>query len=85
MLETLSIMQHHDAITGTHMNLVGENYAYMIDKVVEHSLSKPMNKYKSVASQVSMMASSEGIQLDKIQACKLEGGVIERDWNFLQD
>ena len=59
-------MQHHDAITGTHMSLVGENYAYMIDEAVKHSLSKPMNKYKSVASQVSLMASSEGIELDQI-------------------
>ena len=32
MLETLSILQHHDAITGTHTRKVGLDYQEMIDK-----------------------------------------------------
>ena len=54
----------------------------MIDEAVKHSLKKPMNKFKSVASQVNLMAMSEGIELDQVHACSIEGGIIECDWAF---
>ena len=38
MLETLAIMQHHDAITGTHRELVGENYRRKITAAVMSAL-----------------------------------------------
>ena len=30
MMETLSVMQHHDALTGTHMKHVGADYLLMM-------------------------------------------------------
>ena len=32
MYETLSIMQHHDAITGTHEKVTGLDYLSMMDE-----------------------------------------------------
>ena len=37
LLETNSIMMHHDAITGTHKKKVGEDYSLMMSKAIERA------------------------------------------------
>jgi len=38
LLETLSVMQHHDAMTGTHMQAVGKDYLSMMASVKKSAL-----------------------------------------------
>ena len=38
LLETLSVMQHHDAITGTHMKRVGRDYIKMLSDAYKSAL-----------------------------------------------
>ena len=39
MLDTLSILMHHDAITGTHMLKTGQDYRNMMQGAIDASLS----------------------------------------------
>ena len=54
LFETLSIMLHHDAITGTHTDKVGKNYKHMMTTARQTARTK----YGSgtVAKQIQRMA-----------------------------
>ena len=50
LFDTLSIMQHHDAITGTHNLKVGEDYSAMMNQSVVNALSKWLAPYGVISS-----------------------------------
>ena len=66
------------------MNEVGKHYDSLMEEAVTDSLALVQNKFKSVASQVKLMAKSEGIILRDMHECPLDhnsiicDGVISR-------
>lgn len=61
------------------MKITGDDYQHMIDDTKKKVLQKPMNKFKSLSSQVNLLASAEGFNLKEIQACELVGFSINCD------
>ena len=50
LLKTQSVMQHHDAITGTHLEKVGVDYRSMMNETSSKSVNGPLG------SQMTRMA-----------------------------
>ena len=72
VLEVLSVMQHHDAMTGTHMKAVGNDYLHMIDQTEEWSLDSERSGI--LAKELVSIAKSHGIEIkDKLVGCPVEG------------
>ena len=61
------------------MSAVGIHYDSLMDDAVTDSLSLHENKFKSVASQVKLMAKSEGIILRDMHECLLDQNSIVCD------
>ena len=43
-------MQHHDAITGTHVKDVGVDYERLMENSTDNALKKSLKKYGTVGS-----------------------------------
>ena len=50
LFTTLAIMQHHDAITGTHVKDVGVDYERLMENSTNNALKKSLKKYGTVGS-----------------------------------
>ena len=73
-MKTLSIMLHHDAITGTHMNEVGKNYKSMMTETSKNALKKPdTNNFGALYELVATDAINHGIGPTEMTECSLEG------------
>ena len=77
VLKTLSIMQHHDAVTGTHKEAVGEDYERMMRSEVITTMRKSNKKESAftLADEVIRQASFNGLELESLEVCKSEGTV----------
>jgi len=60
LLKTQSLMQHHDAITGTHLETVGIDYRKMMNETGSKSVKGPLG------SQMTRMARHQGIEVDQV-------------------
>lgn len=70
LLEVLSVMQHHDAMTGTHMVKVGADYSKMMRDIK----SKALTSGHSLAEQIIEGARMHGIGLPKgVHYCSIDG------------
>ena len=67
LLKTQSLMQHHDAITGTHLETVGIDYRKMMNETGSKSVKGPLG------SQMTRMARHQGIEVDQVTQCTVEG------------
>ena len=70
MLENLSIMQHHDAITGTHVKKVGRDYHRMMEEAT-NTAEVEMNE------AISQHAAESGFNLSNVTRCNLIDGTID--------
>ena len=79
MLNTLSIMQHHDAITGTHLIYVGDDYRKRMRDVrreqIELHEGIVRSRLEQALSIVGLKATSD------FQECKLNGMQIDCEVN----
>ena len=66
LFHTLAIMQHHDAITGTHEKAVGVDYRIMMQHSMQWTLL-------GLSAQIQEIAASQGLQLNGFKQCKLQG------------
>ena len=65
-------MQHHDAITGTHMDRVGIDYKKMMVDTRKNALNSTQ-RGSLISSQVQLMAKNEGISVNEINDCNIDG------------
>ena len=76
LMQTLSIMMHHDAITGTHMHAVGRDYQDMMERAKSLSLKKSMTDNGATHELLSINAVSHGFVIKTLDACDLDGLTI---------
>ena len=71
---TNSIMTHHDAITGTHMTKVGQDYQIMMQNSAQKALGN--TDMGVLAESLRKLAQSQGIKVKDFQLCTLDGNVV---------
>ena len=63
-------MQHHDAITGTHILHVGEDYSKIMKDSISHAIEGPLG------AQIKQHASDLGIEIGgNITKCSVDGAI----------
>ena len=75
LLHVNSVMQHHDAITGTHMWVVGEDYKKMMKDARDDSLHHEENGV--LDKSLKNVARSQGFELHDLNVCEMEGNVVK--------
>ena len=70
MLNTLTIMQHHDAITGTHLLNVGQDYSKRIRDARKDFLKKIGGIFNERLYQAAKIS---GYDINVFEECKLNG------------
>ena len=80
LFKTLSIQQHHDAITGTHSPNVASDYRQMMSKSRADALGDSNHKNEDglLANALKEDSRAQGIEQDftSLETCTLEGHVI---------
>lgn len=64
MLGTKAIMQHHDAVTGTHTNITGDDYQVQIHEALE-------NYYKHQEVDIIEQAGLSGLNITGLEYCAI--------------
>ena len=72
MMEIDNIMQHHDAVTGTHSMVVDEDYFTKMNEVQDFETDERV--WGSFAKNVEQIAKDFGIEISQITKCDLLDG-----------
>ena len=72
LVEIDNIMQHHDAVTGTHSMKVDEDYFMKMDEVQHFETDERV--WGSFAKNVEQIAKDFGIEISQITKCDLLDG-----------
>lgn len=73
ILETLSVMMHHDAITGTHRKAVGADYRKMMQ--AQRNALMAIGDHP-LATEILGVAKRHGITIRGLNECTFEGHTL---------
>ena len=67
MLEAVAVMQHHDAMTGTHTHRVGEDYLRIMHDRTGEALGG------ALGHEIGHLGREHGIDMNEITECSVDG------------